>query len=116
MSWRSGTEDRGWNLLEASSRGEYGSQDAYRRLMSEADWSDFTWELLDNGVCDDGLCSFVLHLPNGRDSAPDVAWSDEPGHPGVLASTQDATDTGEAFIDVIQRGWFGGIGVMVSGR
>jgi hypothetical protein len=70
MSWRSGTEDRGWNLLEASSRGEYGSQDAYRRLMSEADWSDFTWELLDNGVCDDGLCSFVLHLPNGRDSAP----------------------------------------------
>jgi hypothetical protein len=110
-----GSEDRGWSLLEASGRNAYGSEDAYRRLMSEADWSDFRWELRYNGVCDDGVCSFVLRLHNGRDSAPEAAWSDGPGDPGVLVSTYDATNQGEAFIGVRQRGWFGGIGVEVSG-
>jgi len=34
-----GSEDRGWSLLEASGRNEYGSEDTYRRLMVAADWS-----------------------------------------------------------------------------
>jgi hypothetical protein len=110
-----GSKDRGWSLLEGSGRTEYGSEDAYRRLMTEADWSRFQWELRYNGVCDDGECSFVLYLANEASSAPDVAWSDGPGDPGVLVPTEGATDQGEAFIGVRQRGWFGGIGVEVSG-
>lgn len=112
-----GSEDRGWDLLEPSGRNAYGSEDAYRRLMAEADWSQFMWELRYNGVCDDGVCSYVLRLPNGTTSAPDVAWSDGPGDPGFLTSTGDspAAQVGEAFIGVLQRGWFGGIGVGVSG-
>jgi hypothetical protein len=110
-----GSEDRGWSLLEASGRNEFGSEETYRRLMAEADWSQFTWELRNNGVCDDGMCSFVLHLPNGRDSAPEAAWSDGPGDPGVLVSTYGAANQGEAYFGVLQRGWFGGIGVGVSG-
>lgn len=110
-----GTEDRGWKLLESAGRGEYGSEDNYVRLMSEADWADFAWELVNNAVCDDGVCSFILRLPNGRNSAPEVAWSDGPGDLGVLISTEGATDRGDAFIEVLQRGWFGGIGVEVFG-
>jgi hypothetical protein len=97
----------------------YGSEDAYRRLMIEADWSEFIRELRYNGVCDDGVCSFVLRLPNGRSSAPDVAWSDGPGDPGFLISTKESTagarQAGEASIEVLQRGWFGGTGVVVFG-
>jgi len=110
-----GREDRGWELLESAGRGDYGSEDNYVRRMSEGDWADFEWELVENGVCDDGVCSFVLRFPNGRNSAPEVAWSDGPGDPGVLISTEGATDRGEAFIEVLQRGWFGGIGVVVFG-
>jgi hypothetical protein len=110
-----GSEDRGWSLLEASGRNEFGSEEAYRRLMDAADWSQFTWELRYNGVCDDGVCSFVLHLPNGRASAPEAAWSHGSGDPGVLVATDRASDLGEAYFGVLQRGWFGGIGVGVSG-
>lgn len=112
-----GSEDRGWSLLEPSGRSAYGSEDAYRRLMAEADWSEFTWELRYNGVCDDGFCSYVLRLPNGRASAPEVAWSVGPDDPGFLTSTGDspAAQQGEGFIGVRQRGWFGGIGIGVSG-
>jgi hypothetical protein len=111
-----GDEDRGWSLLEPSSRAAYGSEDAYRRLMVEADWSAFAWEVRDSGVCDDGVCSFVLWLRNGRDSAPDVAWSGGPGHPGVLVLSDRGTNRTEAFLDVLQRGWFGGIGIVVFGQ
>ena len=114
-----GREDRGWRLLEASSREAYGSEESYRRLMAEADWSEFRWELRHDSVCDDGVCSFILRMPNGRTSAPEAAWSDGPGDPGFLVSTAESTAgarrAGEAFIGVLQRGWFGGIGVMVSG-
>ena len=109
-----GTEDRGWSLLEASGRNLYGSEESYRRLMSEADWSDFEWDLRYNGVCDDGICSFVVYLPNGKGSAPEEVWSSGLGDPGVLVDTYDATTEGQAFVGVRQRGWFGGIGVEVS--
>jgi hypothetical protein len=109
-----GSEDRGWSLLVPDGRDAFGSEDEYRQVMADADWSAFDWELRYNGVCDDGVCSFVLHLPNGADSAPEAAWSDGPGDPGVLAPTYDAPQfKGEAFLEVRQRGWFGGIGVWV---
>jgi hypothetical protein len=110
-----GNDDRGWNLLEASGQAAYGEESDYRRAMAGSDWSRFRWDLLYNGVCDDGLCSFVLHLDNGPTSAPAVLWSDGSGDPGVLRSTQDAPVQGEAFIEVRQRGWFGGIGIEVFG-
>jgi hypothetical protein len=108
--------DRGWSLLEPSSRAAYRSEDAYRRLMAAADWSAFAWEVRGNGLCDDGVCSFVVWLRNGRASVPDVAWSGGPGHPGVLVSSDRRADQAEAFLDVRQRGWFGGIGIVVFGQ
>lgn len=115
----SDTGDRGWNLLEASGRTDYGSEDAYRRAMAGADWSDFAWYFGDSPRCDDGVCTFVLRLPNGTDSAPNVAWSDGASDVGVLLGTKDSTgsagEAGEAYINVVQRGWFGGIGVVVFG-
>jgi hypothetical protein len=113
------TGDRGWDLLEGSGRAQYGSEEAYRSAMAEADWTDFAWELSDSSRCDDGICTFILRLPNGVDSAPEVAWSDGPGDLGVLVSTKEsaggARGTGVAALDVLQRGWFGGIGVVVFG-
>jgi hypothetical protein len=116
------TGDRGWNVLEGSGRAQYGSEDAYRATMAGADWTDFAWEFGDSPLCDDGVCTFVLRLPNGTGSAPDVAWSVGPGDFGVLLPTKDSTgsarEAGEAYINVLQvlqRGWFGGIGVVVFG-
>jgi hypothetical protein len=113
------TGDRGWNLLEASGRADYGSEDAYRSAMAEADWTNFAREFGDWSTCDDGGCTFILRLPNGIGSAPDVAWSDGPGDLGVLHSTKDSTGSarqfGDASVEVLQRGWFGGIGVVVFG-
>jgi len=109
-----GSEDHGWSLLEPSGRDAYGSEAAYLNLMAAADWSDFSWELRYNGVCDDGVCSFVVYLQNGKGSVPEAAWSDGPGHPGVLSDR--GTDQAGAFLDVLQRGWFGGIGIVVSGQ
>ena len=113
------TGDRGWTLLEGSGQRQYGSEDAYRAAMGGADWTDFAWEFGDSARCDDGVCTFILRLPNGIDSAPDVAWSDGPGDLGVLVSTKDSTngarEAGVASLDVLQRGWFGGIGVVVFG-
>ena len=113
------TGNRGWDLLEASGRAQYGSEEAYRSAMAEADWTDFAWEFGDSARCDDGVCTFILRLPNGIDSAPDVAWSDGPGDLGMLVSTKDSTrgarEAGVAALDVLQRGWFGGIGVVVFG-
>jgi hypothetical protein len=83
--------------------------------MAAADWSHFEWELPDNGICDDGICSFLVHLPNGSASAPDVAWSGGPGKPGFMISIEDRTADGQATLEVRQRGWFGGTGVMVYG-
>jgi hypothetical protein len=111
-----GSEDRGWSLLEASGRNEYGSEDTYRRLMVAADWSDFRWELLYYAACDDGVCQFAVRLPHGRDSVPESAWSDGSGDPGVLSLPFGAMDEGEALLGVVQRGWFGGIGIVVSGQ
>ena len=68
-----GNVARGLSLLEASGRRKYGSEGAYRRLMADADWSRFEWELHYNGLCDDGICSFLLRLPNGPGSAPEAA-------------------------------------------
>lgn len=111
-----GSEDRGWSLLVPSDRAAFGSEDAYRRLMAEQDWFAFAWELRHNSACDDGVCSFLVHLPNGRDSAPEPVWSGGPGDPGFLRSTIGTTAQGEAFLEVLQRGWFGGIGVVVHGQ
>jgi len=109
-------EDRGWSLLEPAGRAALGSLDTYRRLMAAADWSGFAWDLRPNGVCDDGVCSFLVRLQNGRDSVPDVAWRGGPGHPGVLVLSDRSTDEGGAFLEVLQRGWFGGIGIVVFGQ
>ena len=113
------TGDRGWKLLEGSGRTQYGSEGAYDAAMARADWTDFAWEFGDRSRCDDGVCTFILRLPNGVGSAPDVAWSDGPGDLGVLLSTRESTaggaQAGEAYLDVLQRGWFGGIGVVVFG-
>jgi hypothetical protein len=64
------TGDRGWDLLEASGRAHYGSEEAYRGAMAEADWTDFEWEFGDSSRCDDGVCTFIVRLPNGIYSAP----------------------------------------------
>jgi hypothetical protein len=113
------TGDRGWTLLEGSGQRQYGSEEAYRSAMANADWTDFAWEFGESSRCDDGVCTFILRLPNGIDSAPDVAWSDGPGDVGVLVSTKDSTqgarEAGVASLNVLQRGWFGGIGVVVFG-
>jgi hypothetical protein len=110
-----GNEDRGWTLLEGSGRAEYASEEAYRHMMGAADWSRFSWEVAD-AHCDDGVCTLILRLPNGRSSIPEEAWSDGPGDPGFLIATKESTDGAvQASIDVLQRGWFGGIGVVVFG-
>jgi hypothetical protein len=113
------TGDRGWNLLEGSGRSPYGSEAAYRATMAGADWTDFAWEFGDWSICDDGICTFILRLPNGIGSAPREAWSNGPGNLGVLRTTRESTagaeEAGDAYVDVLQRGWFGGIGVVVSG-
>jgi hypothetical protein len=111
--------DRGWGLLHPDGRRTYGSESAYRQMMDAADWTDFAWEFGESARCDDGVCTFLLGLPNGRGSVPDVVWSTGPADPGFLLSTKDstgsATEAGEAYIEVLQRGWFGGIGVVVFG-
>jgi hypothetical protein len=110
-----GNDDRGWALLEGSGRAEYASEEAYRRLMAAADWSRFAWEVAD-GHCDDGVCTLILRLPNGRSSIPEEAWSDGPGDPGILVATKEEPwGASLAAINVLQRGWFGGIGVVVFG-
>jgi hypothetical protein len=109
-----GAQDRGWGLLEASGRSLYGSETSYRRLMAGADWSRFRWEFGDSAPCDDGICTLVLRLPGGRESAPEVAWGDGPGDHGVLVSLEGRAGA-DAFIEVRQHGWFGGIGVEVFG-
>jgi hypothetical protein len=110
-----GADDRGWSLLEPSGRSQYASEDAYFRVMAEADWSRFTWEFGDSAPCDDGICTLTLRLPGGRESAPEVAWSDGPGDPGVFVSIEDRPGDADGFIEVRQRGWFGGIGIEVFG-
>jgi hypothetical protein len=113
------TGDRGWNLLEAAGRGKYGSEDAYRATMAGADWTDFAWEFGGWSRCDDGVCTFIIRLRNGIGSAPREVWSNGPGDLGVLRTTRDSTgvaeEAGDTYVDVLQRGWFGGIGVVVSG-
>lgn len=114
-----GTADRGWKLLHPNGRRTYGSEDAYRQAMEAADWTEFAWEFGESSQCDDGVCTSVLRLPNGRGSVPDVAWSTGPGDPGVFLSTKESTkgarEAGEAYVEAVQRGWFGGIGVVVFG-
>ena len=114
-----GTPDRGWKLLHPNGRRTYGSEDAYREAMEAADWTNFAWEFGESARCDDGVCTIVLRLRNGRGSVPEVAWSTGPGDPGLFLSTKESTDgareAGGAYVDVLQRGWFGGIGVVVFG-
>jgi hypothetical protein len=111
--------DRGWGLLHPNGRRTYGSEAAYRHAMDEADWTHFAWEFGESARCDDGVCTFVLALQNGRGSVPKSVWSTGPGDAGFLLSTQESTgsapDAGDAYIEVLQRGWFGGIGVVVFG-
>lgn len=111
--------DRGWGLLHPDGRRTYGSEAAYRQVIDAADWTDFAWEFGESARCDDGVCTFVLRLPNGRESVPKSVWSTGPGNPGFLLSTKESTgsasDAGDAYIEVLQRGWFGGIGVVVFG-
>ena len=57
-----GSEDRGWSLLAPGGRDAYGSEDQYRQLMTDADWSGFDWELRYNGVAAKGAGRNQVHL------------------------------------------------------
>jgi hypothetical protein len=108
-----GAEDYGWSLLVDPSDSVFGSQAEYRAAMSEADWSHFDWELTEVAdICDDGVCTVILRLPNGWSSVPEALRRDTNSDPGILISTEGASEVGDAMIDVLQRGWFGGIGVV----
>jgi hypothetical protein len=114
-----GAEDRGWSLLMNPSSGRFGSEVDYRRAMAEADWSRFEWELRGWARCDDGVCTLELQLPNGWRSVPRVMRQELQGDPGPIRNAADNAwaprPTDDVLIDVLQRGWFGGIGVAIPG-
>ena len=85
--------------------------------MAAADWTSFEWELTESNYCDDGVCTLFLRLPNGWSSVPEVLRYDSESEPGIMQPTTEPTDcareAGEASMLVLQRGWFGGIGIVV---
>lgn len=67
-----GEPDRGWSLLHATARDEWGSEAAYVALAEATDWSSFDFTVLGPMYCDDGImCPVALDLPNGPDSVPE---------------------------------------------
>ena len=112
-----GAEDRGWSLLMDPSSGGFGSEADYRRAMAEADSSHCEWQLAGWARCDDGVCTLELELSNGWESVPRVLRQELQGDPGPIRNAADDSsaprEDDDVLIEVIQRGWFGGIGVAV---
>lgn len=73
-----GAPDRGWSLLEPTSRRmAFGNDEAlYRALAEAADWSRFAYHLRLQSQ-DDGAYYFALDLPDGVESVPPFLLADE---------------------------------------
>lgn len=64
-------EDRGWSLLHPGSQQQWKDEAAYVAAAESADWSEFTFEVLDTLYCDDGvMCQVLVDVPGGLDAAP----------------------------------------------
>jgi len=66
-----GVRDRGWSLILPDSRRAYADLDQYLALASAADWTQFSWDLVEEGdYCEDGGVYCVVRIQ--FDDAPDA--------------------------------------------
>lgn len=113
-----GADDRGWPLILHESRRAYATQDAYLAAVESADWTGFSWDVLEEGTyCEDGGVYCVVRLQ--VDGVPPFLLSAPRSEPEDLLQTiimdDDAVSVGNAQL-VVYFARDGDRGVSLGGR
>lgn len=108
-----GDPDHGWSLIFPNQQAAWNGYENYATLARDADWSQFQFEVVGTGVCDDGSCVVCLVIPGGESSVPEFLRSaDNKGLDGIVFSDDAACP---AMIPVaFSGGLFGSEGVVIA--